>query len=312
MFKRPKTDFWTVGVVPEKLSHLTPERLRELRDQIQWMPLAGDWQYDADPFGVRDGDRLHVFVEHFDYRSKKGELRRLTLTLSTGVWTAPQCVLQLPCHLSYPFVLHHEGQWWMVPESSQAGEIALYRAAGGADDPTSAWTRVAPLLAGVPGVDASVVLHDGLWWMFYAVIGPNKKDQRELHVAHAPALTGPWTVHAGNPVLTSEQGARPAGTPFVGRDGKIHLPVQDRRSGYGSGARLLRFDSLSPSSIQLEDLRTVYTGDLAHADFPDGLHTLSACGDLTLLDVKRIDRSRTRTLIDMKRRLRRALRRVMP
>ncbi|ALV06861.1 glucosamine inositolphosphorylceramide transferase family protein [Roseateles depolymerans] len=312
MLKRPKTDFWTVGVVPEKLSHLTPERLRALKDQIQWMPLAGDWQYYADPFGLREGDRLHVFVEHFDYRSKKGELRRLTLDLATGTWTAPVCVLQLPCHLSYPFVLQHEGQWWMVPESSQAGEIALYRADGPSEDPTSRWTRVGPLLADVPGVDASLIQHDGRWWMFYAVIGPHKKDQRELHVAHAPELTGPWSVHPANPVLTSEQGARPGGTPFVGRDGKIHLPVQDRRFGYGSGARLVRVDGLSPSAIEVQDLGTRYTGDLAHSDFPDGLHTLTACGDVTLLDVKRIDRSRARTLIDMKRRFRRAVRRVMP
>ncbi len=311
MLKRPKTDFWTVGVVPAPIAELTPERLHQLRDRIQWMPLAGPWQYYADPFALRDGDRLHVFVEHFHYRNKKGELHRLTLDLRTGQWTDPVCVLRLSGHLSYPFVFSHEGQWWMVPECSQAGEIALYRAAGAPDDPTSAWTRVSALLPGVPGVDASLIQHDGRWWMFYAVIGPAKKDQRELHVAHADTLQGPWTVVPGNPVFTADSGARPGGTPFVGQDGRVHLPVQDRSHGYGSGARLLRFDELTPHSVSVVDLERRYTGDLVHAGYPDGLHTLSACGDLTLLDVKRIDRSRGRTVLDMKRRWRRVLQRVM-
>jgi hypothetical protein len=45
------------------------------------------------------------------------------------------------------------------------------------------------------------------------------------------------------------------------------------------------------------------TGDLATADYPDGLHTFSACGDLTLIDVKRIDRSFGRHIVNLKRKL---------
>jgi hypothetical protein len=51
------------------------------------------------------------------------------------------------------------------------------------------------------------------------------------------------------------------------------------------------------------------TGDLASASHGAGLHTLSACGELTLIDVKRIDRSRGRQWLDLKRRVRRLLHR---
>ena len=60
-------------------------------------------------------------------------------------------------------------------------------------------------------VDASLLKHEGRWWMFYAVIGPDKRDQRELHVAFADSLQGPWTPHAANPVRSANDGARPAG-----------------------------------------------------------------------------------------------------
>ncbi|WP_423599767.1 glucosamine inositolphosphorylceramide transferase family protein [Roseateles sp. MS654] len=301
MVKRPKSDFWTVGVVPERIDRLTPARLRELRDRIVWMPEAGDWRYYADPFALREGDALHVFVEHFDYRTKRADLQRRTLDLGSGAWSAPQTVLQLPFHLSYPFVFEHDGQVWMVPESSQANEVALYRAADGADR----WERVCALLPDVRAVDASLLHHAGRWWMFYAVIGPDKRDQRELHVAWSETLQGPWTPHPANPVRSAQDGARPAGTPFVDAQGLVTLPVQDSRTSYGGATRWLRFNRLTPDAVEICAMPETFTGDLAHGRFTSGLHTMSACGDVTLIDVKRIDRSRHRQWLDWKRRVRR-------
>ncbi|WP_193531741.1 glucosamine inositolphosphorylceramide transferase family protein [Roseateles aquatilis] len=303
MVKRPKSDFWTVGVVPERIDRLTPERLQALRDRIVWMPAADPWCYYADPFALQEGASLCVFVEAFDYRSKRADLRRLNLDLETGSWSAPAVVLRRPFHLSYPFVFEHDGHAWMVPETSQAGEVALYRATDGLDR----WERVGPLLTGVPAVDASVLCHDGTWWMFYSIIGPNKRDQRELHVAHADALQGPWTPHGANPVRAALDGARPAGTPFVSAEGFVVQPVQDSRAGYGGATRWVVFDQLSREAVSARLMTPTFTGDLAHPDFTEGLHTMSACGEFTLIDVKRVDRSRQRQWLDWKRRVRRWL-----
>jgi len=40
-------------------------------------------------------------------------------------------------------------------------------------------------------------------------------------------------------------------------------------------------------------------------DHAQGFHTLSSCGPLTLIDVKRIDRSRSKQWLDLRRRARR-------
>lgn len=304
MFKRPRTDFWQVGIVPVALEDLDARTLSAARGHITWLPDAGPWRYLADPFGLVRGDALHVFVEAYDYRIKRATLERHEFGLDDLTWRGQATVLDRPFHLSYPQVFEHDGETWMVPESYQAGEIALYRAT---DASLDRWERECALLGGLPGADASLIEHQGRWWMFYTLVGTGARDQRELHIAHAPALTGPWTPLAANPVRVNRDGARPAGRPFVGRDGVLTLPVQDCSTGYGGATRLLRFPRLTPERVDIEAATERLTGDLASDSHTAGLHTLTGCGGLTLIDVKRIDRSRGRQWLDMKRRVKRLL-----
>jgi hypothetical protein len=305
MLKRPRTDFWQVGIVPMPVADVDARALAQARDRITWLPDAGPWRYLADPFGLVRGDALHVFVEAYDYRVKRATIERHEFALADLSWRGQATVLAKPFHLSFPQAFEHDGDTWMVPESYQAGEIALYRAT---DASLNHWERECALLSGLPGADAALVEHGGRWWMFYTLVGPGARDQRELHVAHAPALAGPWTPLAANPVRVNRDGARPAGRPFVGRDGLLTLPVQDSSTGYGGATRLLRFPVLTPERVVVEAGSERLTGDLVSASHTAGLHTLTGCGDaLTLIDVKRIDRSRGKQWLDLKRRLRRLL-----
>lgn len=302
MLERPRTDFWKVGIVPARLEELDPEKLRRLRDRIVWLPSAGRWRYFADPFGLIRHQTLHVFVEAFDYVRKHAVIERHDFDLPDLRWRAARVVLARPFHLSYPNVFEHGGQTWMLPESAKAGEIALYRAV---DSSLDTWQRELALLEGVPGADASVIEHGGRWWMFFAIVGARGRDQRELHVAHAPALTGPWRQFSGNPVRVDRGGARPAGQPFHDAAGRVVLPVQDSLAGYGSALRLLRFDVLEPTQVRCELTPTRFSGEMASPDHTQGLHTLTGCGPFTLVDVKRIDRSRAKQWLDLRRRARR-------
>lgn len=288
--------------MPVPIEEVDAARLEEARQRIVWLPDAGEWRYFADPFGLIRGQTLHVFVEAFDYRTKHAIIERHDFELPGLRWQAARRVLERPFHLSYPYVFEHDGQTYMLPESAKANEIALYRAV---DDSLDHWRRECALISNIPGVDASVIQHEGRWWMFYSIVGPGARDQRELHVAHAAALTGPWQPVSGNPVRIDRGGARPAGRPFRDRAGKIVLPVQDSAASYGSALRLLRFDVLEPADIQCEMTPVRLTGDLVSPDHAQGFHTLSSCGPLTLIDVKRIDRSRSKQWLDLRRRARR-------
>jgi len=301
MLKAPSSDFWRVGIVPVPLEQLNATSLAAARERICWLPDAGPWRYLADPFGLQRADALHVFVEAYDYRSKRANIERHEFALDGLQWRGKSTVLDLPVHLSYPYVFEHEGETWMLPESHQANEVALYRG----DASLNRWERFTPLLSGLPVADASLIQHEGNWWMFYTLVGKGGRDQRELHVAHARSLFGPWTVCENNPVLVDRHGARPAGRPFVDAQGLVCLPVQDCSGGYGSATRMLRMVELRPECVRIEAVDWRLTGEMASDDHVDGLHTVSACGEFTLIDVKRIDHSRARQWLDLKRRVRR-------
>jgi hypothetical protein len=186
---------------------------------------------------------------------------------------------------------------FMVPECHQANEIALYRA----EEFPRRWKREATLLEGIPATDVSVIKKSGLWWMFFSIVGPNARDQRELHVAHAPALTGPWQLHSQNPIRNDRGGARPAGTPIVTSDGALILPVQDCSLTYGGAVRFLWFTELSPECIGFVPLGPRVDGNTFSPTHVDGCHTLSACGNLTLVDTKRTVRHWGRHRINLVR-----------
>jgi hypothetical protein len=301
MFRRPKTDFWRVGLVPAPATSLMDSNaLAAAKDHITWLPEPGPWAYRADPFGLMRRGSTHVFVEAFDYHTKHAVIEHHELTPG-GAWRGGDVVLAQPCHLSYPFIVEEAGEVFMVPESHQACEISLYRARAF----PQGWVRETVLLADIPAAEPSLIQHDGHWWMFFTVVGPGARDQRELHVAFADQLTGPWTLHPQNPVRVDRSSARPGGTPMVSADGCVVLPVQDCSRTYGGAVRFLKFRQLTETRVSLEPLPMVLTGDLVSDDHAEGLHTFSSCGTATLIDVKRIDRSHQRRWVDLRRRVRR-------
>ncbi len=298
MINPPRSDFWQVGIVPAPISgFLDPDQLPSLSERITWLPDPGPWRYLADPFGVRRPGATHVFVEAFDYRTKHGVIEHHELGADLE-WRGKSTVLQGPHHLSYPFIIEDQGEVFMLPECHRSGELVLYRAKNFPNQ----WVREAVLLAGMPVAEASVVKHLNRWWMFFTVVGGKLRDQRELHLACADQLTGPWKLHPMNPVLDDLSGARPGGTPFFCSDGDIILPVQDCTGTYGGAVRLLWFTNLTPDSVSLTQLAPRLTGGLFSETHHDGCHTLARCGEYTLIDTKRIARSWSRHRINLQRR----------
>jgi hypothetical protein len=245
--------------------------------RITWFPDAPRGQFRADPFAVQRGGELYIFYEHFDYATFNGRLVALVTDSSFNNWQAHD-VMPQSVHASYPFLLEHEGELYCTPETQKAGEVKLYRSRRLPDD----WEFVATLLRGFPAVDPTVFRHNGRWWMF-CVSGEQGADDR-LHIWHAPELPGPWTPHARNPVKVDRSSARPGGTPFV-HAGELFRPAQDCSRTYGGRIVLMRITSLTPDHFAEEHAAAVEPQP--GWPFPDGLHTLSAAGDLTLIDAKR-------------------------
>ena len=185
-------------------------------------------------------------------------------------------MLDLPYHLSYPFVFEHGGQVWMVPETCSAGTIELYRSTNF----PAGWVKEATLVSGVVASDATLLQHGGKWWLFATVRGEGGSFSDALHLWTAPDFRGPWTPHRKNPVLIDIATARPAGR-MVFRNGERFLAVQDCRRGYGSALGIARVLKLEEDNFSQTLDAIVSPGPL----WPGRrLHTLNSAAGFEFID----------------------------
>ncbi len=263
-------EHWNVGIVDRPIASFLA---RSSVEDARWLPAPARGTFIADPFGYADDGATYLFCEGYSYTDRTGYLASGAID-DQRANLAP--FLRLPVHLSYPFIVRDGDGVFCIPEMSQSGEIALYRATR----LPATWVRVGSMIA-FAGCDPSVVRHDGRWWLFCThADAPN----HELHVFHADALAGPWVAHARNPVKVDVRSSRPAGTPFV-HDGALHRPAQDCAGGYGRRVVLNRVLALTPSEFDEEPVAHIAPDP--SGPYPEGVHTLSAAGDRTLIDGKR-------------------------
>jgi hypothetical protein len=288
-------DQWNVGIVRQPIrAFLDPTRPRP---PVEWLPTRPRREFIADPFGVYHAGKLTIMCEHLDCRTGLGVIVAVNdpgdLAL-TRVRIGPQP----PVHMSFPFLFEHDGRILCIPETCRTREVALYAAEHFPDR----WTRIATLLTDMEIADATVFQHGDRWWLAGAEVRP-KSPSADLFLWHSESIEGPWQAHGNNPVKTDVRSARPAGTPFV-VDGVLYRPTMDCSETYGGRVHINRVHTLTPTAFREEVVATV-EADL-HGAYSKGLHTLSAAGELTLIDGKRsifIYEEFRRTLISLARKL---------
>lgn len=264
---------------------------------VTWLPEEPAYTFLADPFGLWHGDALHVFAEQYDYRTRQGRIERLTFDHHFEL-VERTLALAEPWHLSYPFVFEAEGATWMLPEAHKSRTLTLYRAHGELDD----WRPECEIRLDCVPVDATLLRYQERWWLFYAPATSRASKIGELHLAWAETLRGPWTPHSANPVRCNPGSSRPGGTPLV-IDGKIMLPTQDCRTTYGGAVVPLWITQLDPETFISHAGPALGRPNGAPINCA-GMHTVSECGPVTLVDVKTIDRSLSGLRIELGRLLR--------
>lgn len=236
------------------------------------------FRFYADPFPMTFKGLTAVLVEDFDHRDGKGIISSIPFD-ETGQIGPAVPVLSEPWHLSYPFVFQHLDQVWMIPESSQARKISLYRA----DPFPSRWVHVADLITDIDASDASIVQFEEKWWIFTTVRDELGGAMDSLCLYFSHDLLGPWIPHRSNPVLIDVAQARQAGQ-FLRRGGTLWRPVQDCRGGYGRAIGLAEVTCLNQDDFG----QTVHTVLSPNASWPGRrLHTLNRFGRLECIDGSR-------------------------
>lgn len=272
---------WNIGVLPHPISVLVQD---DPQVNVRWLPPPADGQYRADPFGYQADGRLNVLYEKFDQEAGKASIARLR-PKRDGDLKRSRTMMETAGHLSYPFVIEHEGRIHVVPEQASTGHVELYTLSV----ENEALVPECVLLE-EPLVDPTLLPYQGRWWLF-GTKAP--LTGTELFVYFSDRLEGPYTAHPQNPVKSDIRSARPAGTPFT-VDGELWRPGQDCSRTYGGRVALNRVTELSPERFAEETVK--FIGPFK-GSWDKGMHTISAVGDVTLVDGKRFitdERQRSR------------------
>ena len=283
------SESWMIGVIEAPIQHTLDTRASP---KIKWLGQRDSGRYFADPFGVPDQhDRL--YCEAYSYSDGRGHIEAITLDGNGEIARAEPIALSSSGHASYPYLFKHGGRLYGVPETVEQRRCELYEVDG-----DGRWLRVATLLEDVAAADATIFFWQGLYWLAYTDLALGAFDN--LCLAYAVELDGPWLRHARYPVKLDHRSSRPAGTPFV-HEGELYRPAQDCGSTYGEAVVINRVIVCTPQDYREEMVRICPPDPQGRN--PHGLHTLSAWGERTLVDGKRMVFNRHEWMRKLRRKL---------
>ncbi len=194
----------------------------------------------ADPFLVEKGDQQFLFFEELPFATDKGHLSVAEVDKKGNLSEAVK-ILDLPYHLSYPFIFNFEDRFYMIPESYEAKNIQVFEAKSF----PYKWEHKMDLMTDVMAFDTTLFFYKDKWWMFTAIAeeGSGHNDELFLFFADTP-FTEHWTSHPQNPIVSDVRKARPAGNIYI-ENGKIIRPSQDCSQKYGYGFHLNEIEVLT-------------------------------------------------------------------
>jgi len=234
-----------------------------------------------DPFVIEVDGRTHLFYENYSFEAGRAMIGTVELG-PAGLASTPQVVLKQPYHLSYPFVFRRDGEFFMLPETSENKTIELYRAERFPDR----WVLERVLMRDLVAVDSTLIEHAGRLWLFVNIAGRGTSISTELHLFSADDLFGRWRPHRRNPIVADAGRARPAG-PIFQHDEALVRPSQDCTGGYGRAVVFNRIDRLDEGHYEEASVARIDPGWL---EGNIGTHGYASTERYEVVDARRLSR----------------------
>ncbi|MGC2311006.1 MAG: hypothetical protein WA432_05315, partial [Candidatus Babeliaceae bacterium] len=267
-------EYWNVGIIDAPVSRVVASGHPT---DVHWLPRPPRHCFRADPFAAEDRSDV-LMLEEYSYHLGRGWIAALPVHADHAV-PRPIVAFAGNLHRSYPYVFAADGAIFCVPECAEDRSVALYRAVSFPDE----WRRVGTLIEDFPALDSTIFAHDGRWWLFCTSAAAG--CEHKLYAWYSESVTGPWRPHRLNPLKCDITSARPAGRPFL-LNGTLCRPAQDCSAGYGSAITLNSVTALTPTCFEERIIGRIEP--LPKSEFSDGIHTICAAGDKTIVDGKRL------------------------
>ena len=258
---------WTLAIAPRDPSRSVVDDLKHAAFRPIPLPVDEFW---ADPMLIEHDGETWLFFEIYRYRTGLGLLAASRID-EHGTVEPPLKVLECDGHLSYPFVFPHQGEIYLIPESADRGVVELYRCTRFPDS----WELDTVLLNDTRGVDPTLLIEDGRFWLFVGGdfgVGPGETD---LHLHVADDLRGPYRPHPQNPIVRDAARARPGGR-LLRIDGSLVRPSQDCTGRYGRALSFSRIERMTTEEYVERAYAYVGPADTSWARSALGIHTVDA------------------------------------
>ena len=254
---------WTLGFIEQSLSDIVNKKPYEVHYVLS---MPSDCWF-ADPF-ILDYDDcvIQVLVEEYNYRIRRGRIAKLVINRSNYELLSHRIILDLPSHLSFPFIYRNNGTVYVCPENSASGSWTMYEY-----DKNSESLKIVKTLVKEPLTDA-IITDYFIDTLAFATCLPTPngnilqlyKEDGNLDVE----ITFPSNI------------ARNAGAWFkVGDD--IYRPAQDCDEDYGRGV-IIQKVTRKDRSFSFENVRRIESDN---PKYTTGCHTFNSYKNLIVIDV---------------------------
>lgn len=232
-------------------------------------------EFWADPFLIKYGGELYVFFENYEYLLSKGKISCARVVDNNFVDVVD--VLNLPYHLSYPYIIDQDNEIYMIPETLANKRVEVYKCI----EFPSKWELYSTAFENEEIVDTTYFTDEnGENWLF---LNKGYKNRSELYIYRVDSLQLKCIEsHKSNPVKIDSLTARNGG-PIFKYENQYCRPSQVNSYGkYGNGLNINKIIKLNIDEYIEEKLITVLP------NFKSGLvgmHHLHQLDDYYVFDV---------------------------
>ena len=263
-------NLWNIGFIEEGLEYT----LTNKSPRIHWVKKRNKDRWFADPF-ILDitENEIIILAEEYNYNVRRGRIARVVIERKTYEEKEFEIILDLPTHLSFPFIIRQNGKVYLMPENSASGCSTIYEY----DDATR---KITPLhhLANEPFADATIFEMDDKSFLFTTILPDTNStsvkifsfDKEKLKVIEQVA-------NVEFPIVCG----RNAGEVFEVK-GKLYRPAQDCTLRYGHGVILQKI-IMRDGNWFFEDVNSFYPNTFK---YNQGIHTFNHYKGLIVIDAR--------------------------
>lgn len=263
-------NLWNIGFVEEGVTSV----LTNKNPTIHWVKKRFHDRWFADPFilDVTDSEII-VLAEEFCYKLQRGRIARVVIDRKTYEEKDFEIILDLPTHLSFPFILRQNNKVYILPENSASGCSTIY-------EYNDELRKVTALhhISEEPFADATIFDIDGKTYLFTTILPDTNSSSVKIYVFDKEQMKVVDRIASVNfPVICG----RNAGEIFS-VEGNLYRPAQDCTLCYGHGVILQKM-TINNGVFSFENIKGIYPNTFR---YNQGIHTFNNYKGLIVVDAR--------------------------